>query len=333
MHDLLTYLAENVTSGDAGAWHWHEWRLQLIGGGANNMLFRATSSAADLAVKFTIRDGRRRAWREYRALAALQQAGLELAPQPLLFDEDRYLLPVVVQRWVAGPVTAVPPQTDADWESLVAHYAAIHTVTPANVDLSLEEAVINFDSVAAAGTAIQQQVDCIPSSARPASLQRLWRQVMDPGGWVEAFPFPVPVALCRVDANTLNFIRREGGWVSVDWENSGWGDPAFEMVDLMSHPQYLQVPPERWLWVAARYAGVTGDDTAVLRIRAYYPLMLVWWVARLARALYEVPRGLDERLAPRAAVWASQTLANYEHYLARALVTLNEKMPDASGIH
>lgn len=332
MRELLTHLAENLAASGVGEWVWREWKVRRVEGGANNVLFRATSPGDDLAVKFTIRDARRRARREFQALAALQETGLAVAPEPLLLDEDGFSLPVVVQRWVAGPVTAVPPQTDAAWEALVAHYAAIHTVTPAAGIFSLEKAVVNFDSIAAAASAIQQQLDHIPPAARPSSLQRLLRQVMVPGQHSERFSFVVPATLCRVDANTLNFVRREEAWVSVDWENSGWGDPAFEIVDLMTHPQYRQVPAERWRWVMARYAAVTGDETAIFRIEAYYPLMLVWWVARLARMLYEVPRGLDERLIPRPAAWLSQTQAKYERYLARALVALNEKMPGAPGI-
>ena len=108
-----------------------------------------------------------------------------------------------------------------------------------------------------------------------------------------------PVALCHVDANTLNFLRHPDGWRSVDWENAGWGDPAFEIVDTMTHPQYMDVPETRWDWVVEQYGKMSGDETAVARIRRTYPLMLVWWVARLARALYEIPLGMDERLVKR----------------------------------
>ena len=88
----------------------------------------------------------------------------------------------------------------------------------------------------------------------------------------------------------------------MDWEYSGWGDPAFEIADMMSHPKFMNVPMERWVWVTNLYAEMTGDETAFARIQTYYPLMLVWWVARFARGLYEIPRGLDERLAARP-IW------------------------------
>jgi hypothetical protein len=46
--------------------------------------------------------------------------------------------------------------------------------------------------------------------------------------------------------------------------------------------------------------------------------MLVWWTARLARTLYEVPRGGDQRLAPRSAAWQAETEALYQRYLMLA---------------
>ena len=64
-----------MTSGD--------WQITRVAGAGNNLLFRATSTAHDLAIKFTIRDARDRAGREYAALLALQQAGLGIAPLPL----------------------------------------------------------------------------------------------------------------------------------------------------------------------------------------------------------------------------------------------------------
>src|SRR5512139_1869716 len=87
---------------------WPDWRITPIGGGRNNLLYRATGAAGDLAVKFTLRDARDRAGREYGALLALQAAGLDLAPVPVLLDRKRYPLPVVVQTWLPGEVSAAP---------------------------------------------------------------------------------------------------------------------------------------------------------------------------------------------------------------------------------
>ncbi|GJM41110.1 MAG: hypothetical protein DHS20C20_13920 [Ardenticatenaceae bacterium] len=265
-------------------------------------------------MKFTLRDGRRRAWREFQALQAVQSHGLPIAPQPILLDESSYAQPVVVQRWLDGEVTAVPPKTDADWQKIVQHYAMLSQITAENTPVDLATGVVNFNGLASGLAQMQQQCAKIPPEAQPAPLKELMQ-------WANQHPDalpPVPPALCRVDANTLNFVRRAGAWASVDWENSGWGDPAFEMADLITHPAYLDVPGSRWDWVAALYGELCGEETAVFRIRTYTSLMLIWWVARLARALYEIPRGLDERLVPRDPNWQQQTEQKLTIYTERA---------------
>jgi hypothetical protein len=93
---------------------------------------------------------------------------------------------------------------------------------------------------------------------------------------------------------------------------------------MMTHPQFMAVPPERWDWVVALYAELCGEETAVTRIRTYYPLMLVWWVARLSRALYEIPRGQDERLVPRDPNWQQQGEQKLAAYIQRAFSVIGD---------
>lgn len=314
MDQLLTHLA---TWPEDGRFQAHTY--QKISGGANNILYKIVGEDGTFAVKFTLRDDRRRAWREFQALTVLQTHGLAIAAKPILLDESSYAQPVVVQEWLDGEVTAVPPQTDAAWRQLVAHYATLAKITPHHTGIEMEMAVINFNSVASGLNAIQQQCALVPPDAQPEALEPLLQAA-------RRLPLdgpPAPLALCRVDANTLNFIRRPDVWASVDWENSGWGDPAFEIADLMTHPQYMAVSADWWDWVMNLYAELCGDDTAVTRIHAYYPLMLIWWVARLARALYEIPRGQDERLAPRDPDWQQQGEQKLAYYIQRAFSAIN----------
>lgn len=301
------------------------WQIWPVKGSNNNLLYRVTSHQADIVVKFTIRDARDRAGREYQALLALQQAGLNIAPQPILLDRTSYPQPVVVQTWLDGPVTAATPATDAEWHQLLRHYAAVHSVTPDKVKVRLPWGALNANSPRAGKRLIRRQMARIPAKARPAALQSLIHQV-------EAISFPnwpnTSITLCRVDANTLNFVRRPDLWASVDWENSGWGDPVFEIAELMAHPQYASVPTVRWDWVIETYCALRKDATAASRIRVYYLLMLVWWVARLARMLYEVPLGQDKRLVERSADWQADIETKYQHYSQLAMDSL-----PSSGCH
>jgi len=308
---LLDHLDSSTAVADG---EWRDWRITRVAGAGNNLLFRATNDAHDLAIKFTIRDARDRAGREYAALLALQQAGLVIAPVPLWRDRDRYPQPVVVQSWLAGTVLVAPPVGDDEWQRLIDHYLAVHTLTPAS-GIALPPAVLNMHSVADGLDRIGQQLVYIPAPEQPAALHELIRNVE--AARLPNWPAP-PLALCRVDPNTLNFVRQPDAWRSVDWENAGWGDPAYEIADLITHPAYIGVPPERWEWLIAAYCARCGDAGAATRIRVYWLLMLIWWVARLARYLYEVPRGGDQRLVTRPAGWQEDIRTKYEHYLALA---------------
>jgi len=310
MHALVAHLDVHPA---AGVWGW--WQIRRIDGGRNNLIYRATGAEYDLAIKFYRRDERDRAGREYAALRLVHNHSPAIAPEPLLLERERYRNPVVVQTWLAGEVSAAPPATDDEWRAMLAHYAALRQFTPASSAISLRPAVTNMDSFVNGQAMVAAQAAMLPAGERDAALRMLLREVAqlaDPG-----LP-PAEYALCRVDANCANFIRQPGVWASVDWENSGWGDPAFEIVDLMTHPALVDVPDERWEWVIAEYARLTGDRAAPARIRAYYPLMLIWWVVRLARYLYEVPRGLDQALVARTPSWEQDLRAKYARYLQRA---------------
>lgn len=319
LRSLLDYLALARPKADV---QWHDWRVARIDGGWCNLLYRATGPLGDLAVKFTIRDSRDRAGREYGALSALHRAGFPIAPQPILLDRDSYEQPVVVLTWLEGEVSAAPPATEVEWHSLLQHLATLHairpdritpgTIIPGGCHMPLPQAVIDASSVAEGKDLVLQQMVLLPTDAQPVSLQVLVRRL-------EEARFPaLPAAsasLCRLDHNTTNYIRRPGLWGSVDWENSGWGDPAFGIANLITHPAYMEVPLSRWDWVIDAYCDLAQGDAIATRIRTHWKIMLVWWVARIARYLYEIPRGLDERLVSRPPGWQADMQAKYRHYL------------------
>jgi hypothetical protein len=64
--------------------------------------------------------------------------------------------------------------------------------------------------------------------------------------------------------------------------------------------------------------------SAKQRIEIYRTLMLIWWVVRWQRYLYEVPRGLDERLVQRPPAWLITAQTNYQRYLNLAQQAINQ---------
>ena len=305
---LVHHLASNNQQSDE---YWQDWKINRLEGGANNRLFRARHSLGDFVIKFTIRDDRNRAEREFQALSALEEAGLQIAPIPLLLDRDRFDQPVMVQTWIEGEGLIQPPVLDEGWQELLQYYQAVHSVAPNTSSLKLPKALC-ANTVAEGRALVDQQLARIPSDAQPTDLQDLVRQFerTELPDWEKA-----PVTLCRIDPNLSNFIHRVNGLTSVDWEYSGWGDPAFDIADLMAHPTYMGVPSSRWGWIIQSYGNSVDDSTIAIRIEAYYKILLVWWVARSARFLYEVPRGLDNRLASLPADWQADAQVKYDHYL------------------
>lgn len=309
---LLDHLADGKPH-DEGPWQ--GWQIGAIAGGRNNLLYRATGAQGDLAIKFTMRDERDRAGREFGALTALRQSGLSIAPEPVLLDRTRYAQPVVVQSWLEGEVCATAPTTDSEWDRVAQHLALVHTVTPVRTAMPLPWATINANDAREGRQQVWEQVAHLPKEAQPPALRRVLRRFE--GAQFPAWP-ETPVSLCRLDNNIENYVRRPGRWASVDWEYSGWGDPAFDVANLVTHVALMDVPPLRWAWFIDRYCDLVEDRTAPLRIQVYSEILRVWWAARLARYLYELPRGRDQRLADWPAGWQADVKRKYAHYLALA---------------
>ena len=294
---------------------WRGWHITPVTGGANALVYRVTCQPADYAVKFTVRDERDRAGREYAALDALRQSGLRIAPEPIWLAREQYAQPVVVQSWLDGETLDGPPQNDAEWSALLDHYCAIHSVSPGRTAVALPNGYLSASSGEAGKTLVREQAARLPAEALPRRVRELLARFADwsPPVW----PAP-PRTLVRVDGNWRNFIRRGDSLASVDWENSGWGDPAFELSELALHPAYEGVPTARWDRFAADYAQRWDDPTLTLRVQTYTTIMLVWWVVRWARFLHEVPAGLDPRLAGRSVNWLAGVERQYHRYLAQA---------------
>ncbi len=61
---------------------WQGWQITPISGGRNGLVYRATSSYADVAIKFTVQDERDRVGREYHRSYAVAQGTLASCRQP-----------------------------------------------------------------------------------------------------------------------------------------------------------------------------------------------------------------------------------------------------------
>jgi aminoglycoside phosphotransferase (APT) family kinase protein len=316
LHALIDYLAGLAEPPEADRpVGWGAWQITRIGGGRNNQVYRATTGEIDVAVKLTSPGFIDRAGHEYGALQALVQAGLAIAPPPLLLDQEHYPMPVVVSGWLKGAVGEDMPPDDEGWERLVEHFLAIHAIRPEATSIQLERQILFMRDSAEAIGCVRRCYEPIPQEDRPASLVKLAERL-------EAYSFPSwpqpAIRLCRGDPNIANMVRRPGRWASVDWEYSGWGDPASEIAGLLVHPAYLDAPAERLDWLLERYAAQSPDAGIAARIRVYRAILECFWVARFARMIYQMPRGHDVRLAPWPDGWLETIQGRYELYVERA---------------
>ncbi len=304
---------------------WRDWQIGRITGGRNNRLYRIRGPGGDFVVKFTVPDGRDRAGREFESQCAVQRAGLAIAPEPVLVDREAFLYPVIVSTWVEGTVSDRPPGTDDGWRDLVQHLALVHSVTPPAHAATPRPPTIHAATAAEGIRLVREQLIRLPGHGLPDS--QLYTHLRVLLHKLETRQFPewpaAPVALCRLDNNIANFVRRPGQWASVDWEYSGWGDPAFDVANLVTHVSTLGVPAHRWQWVIDTYCSQVEDEEAALRIQAYRDILLVWWAARLTRYLHEIPQGRDKRLVPWPEGWEADVRDKYKQYVQLAERTLS----------
>ena len=287
------------------------WKAVRVPRGRNNVVYQARAGMLAVAVKFSARDARDRAGREHRALLLLAEAGLDVAPAPLGLIRGDLPHPVVISTWLDGVVSDDPPATDSEWDRLVRHYAAIHTVAPSDGRGDLPMAVMTMTGTASGRALLETEVGRLLPFGAPPEITDLLRLVT-------AARLPDLLApgrcLCRCDTNIGNMVRRERAWASVDWEYAGWGDPAFELADLISHPAHEAVAPGCWRRVAEKYAACYDDEALLGRARVYEMLMACWWAVRFTRMIIgpEPSRLSGSRLDP------ADARTRQRRYLARA---------------
>jgi hypothetical protein len=132
---LLDHLAQTEPP---TAHEWNGWRIMRITGGWNNLLYRATNHACDLA---------------------LQDAGLSIAPSLILLDRRRS--------------ARRAPANDTECMRLLEHYAALAQLKRANVPLTLPDAVVTAKSAEEAKARVCQQLALLPDETRSESITAL----------------------------------------------------------------------------------------------------------------------------------------------------------------
>jgi len=278
--------------------------------GLNNNLYRVRFGGAVYACKLFVVDERQRAQREWTAVRALHDVGLRLAPEPVAYAPNGPLpQPAIVYQWVTGqPLSGQALLTD-DLAALIECIGRIHRTAPAaDVEMlvawrqpenyasylaEIEDFLRDVrDWVASAQTStadLPSWAADLPAllpliQATVESTERAVASASDRG----ACPAP---ALVRVEGNLDSIVRDEDGqFVFLDWESSGWGDPAYDLAELRWHPRALTIAPAQWRAAVETYVPLPQDATFWERLSVYDQLLPAWWLGRSAVHLLEGAR-------------------------------------------
>lgn len=247
--------------------------LRPLTGGMNNTLYRLRHDGRDLCLKLHRVDHRDRAHREWQALTLLTQRGHPRVPQPV-WRSDRDDHPAIVMTYAAGtPLGGIhlqPPHLDA----LAAALTDLYSITPTDVTDALLE-------VTTPATAMLQRLHdtCTPlaAGAEQRKLVDLWRR-WSAGPDPDLFRAPLPQQVFgRGDPSLANAVWDGAELTLLDFEYSGWTDPAYELADLIEHPQSRATPDHTWHDFTERFAL---NPNAQARHLAARRMLALFWLTR-----------------------------------------------------
>lgn len=311
------------------------WRVQRVDAGMNNALYRVDHGEQAYAVKLCVPDERRRAQREYAALHWLERAGLDIAPRPLGLEMSGAILPypVVVYAWVDGePLSAARLDGGLAATQLAALLESVQQMhgVPLQAEAGLPEAWFHW-------------LDRRPYLEELHGFLRQYRQWLyaSPGGGqtlyarlerivaaceqaLGASPAAidrdsVPLRLCHVDPNPANAIWGQDGRVRwVDWEYSGWGDPALDLAEFRWHEAFSFLSPEQAAWMRANYRPPAGDGGFDERLQLWDALLATRWPFLLLRRLWSFSNGPDRQRLNQPVAQAAEVEARMLALIERA---------------
>ena len=289
----------------ADAWTEDGVAVHRMTGGYNNALYRVEVGGERYACKLCIADERRRAAREHGALRLLHAVGLDIAPQPVWLDESCTVAPypTVIYRWVPGE----PLDASLTEQQLAALLGSFHDMHALRAD-DFQEGVLR--------DAVYHWFDAAPYLAELGDfLDRYgpWLATTEPDGrdlrarlarlldgCAECFASAAveigrgcfPLRLVRVDPNLANTVWGEDGRLRwVDWEYSGWGDPALDLAGLRWHAALSEFSEAQHIWLRDNYCRPDDDPGFEARLAVWDHLEVTHWPFLILRELWSHHNG------------------------------------------
>lgn len=304
--DLLPFVSA-AQAAAAEVWEAPGVTIRRIAGGANNALFQLQVEGQCYACKVFVPDERRRAVREYGTLRLLRAAGLDVAPEPLLLDESCTILPlpVVIYRWIEGRPLG-PAVASGQLSALLACYqAVVHLRQGDFADAELPTAWFHWFDRQPYLAELDDWLDRYGSWLAATDVQgavlhaRLARLVASNREFFRGTSVAVsrgqfPLRLCHVDTNLANAIWCPDGRVRwVDWEYSGWGDPALNLAELRWHGSTAALNAAQQGWLRQNYCRPADDPSFEDRLVLWDRLLATRWPFLVLRMYWSHFHGPD----------------------------------------
>jgi len=129
----------------------------------------------------------------------------------------------------------------------------------------------------------------------------------------------VPLRLCRVDPNLVNTVWGGDGRVRwVDWEFSGWGDPALDLAELRWHAASVEMSEAQHAWLRDNYRPPDGDHSFEERLAVWDHLRATRWPFLILRWLWSEYHGPDRLRLTRPVAEPAELHARLVYFIERA---------------
>ncbi len=209
--------------------------------------------------------------REWEALVAFSGSGL--APEPVHFAAGDPA--VVVMTRVVGSSLLAGELGEAHAGVIGEMHRRVHRAGPSS------RRPISHPGVRAACEFLRGEWDANEGQGASDVFARAWTAAQRWVSDVEVERILSCDALCfsRGDPNLSNYLWSESGVVLIDWENSGYSDPALELADFAEHASARALADDFWAALADA-TGLTKADRG--RVRDARRLMTCFWLVLIA---------------------------------------------------
>jgi len=286
---------ERRVAGELGC---HVTGWSRIAGGTNNRLYRLdTREGRALLVKHYQPDEWQRLDREFATLACLRRQRIGFVPRALLRDDAAALALYSLEAGAVSDVTALRPD---DGRAIAARAAALHTIVPGSAGCGPRRAIGACFTLAGQIAGIERRLasfaEFAAGAVESAAVRTLCREV-DLSAEVQrliagvtarfdAADLTAPVAEQDRRLNSGDFgphnllLHAEAGITVLDWEWSGWDDPARMVMGFVAHAASEGLAPEAADAFLAAYAEARAlPESEKARYERVGLLYDVEWVA------------------------------------------------------